>query len=325
MDDAAYRRLFAYPRMVRDLLTGFVATDWPGKLDLETLRSVPSSYVGDRFEARYGDAVWKVQFLGEPLYLMVMLEFQTTVDPGMAVRMLTYTGLLYGRLMAEGDFKERGALPPVLPIVVYSREGQWTAATDVSEMIAPVGNELAAYQPRQRYRLVDVGGLAQRPLPTGNLMSVLIGLESSREPGKLQELLGALEALLQREGDEGLMRAFAGWVYGLLMPRRYPGTAEGEPLNRLKEVRTMLAERVKEWTKEWVEQGREEGLEQGRREARAEERALLCHLAARKFDGETAERLSAALEGEADTQRLAQVGEWIIECQTGDELLDRLG
>ncbi len=320
MDDAAYRRLFAYPRMVRDLIEGFVGRDWSGELDLDTLTSVPSSYVGERFQERYGDAVWRVQFLGKPLYLMVMLEFQTTVDAGMAVRMLTYTGLLYGRLMGEGAFRGRGTLPPVLPVVIYSREGRWTAATELREMIAPVGKELTAYQPRQQYCLVHVGGLAREPLPTGNLMAVLIGLEGSREPGKLGEWLKALEDLLRREGDEGLMRAFVDWVYGLLMPRRYPEAADAGPLESLKEVRTMLAERVKEWTAEWVKQGREEGREEGH----AEERALLCRLAARKFDGDTAERLSELLEGEANAEMLAQVGEWIIECRTGGELLGRL-
>ena len=107
----------------------------------------------------------------------------------------------------------------------------------------------------------------------------------------------------------------------------------------------MLAESVKEWTEQWFregrekgieqglergrEQGREQGLEQGREQGlergRAEERALLCRLAARKFDTETAERLSGLLERLADPERLAEVGDWIIECGTGADLLERAG
>ena len=99
----------------------------------------------------------------------------------------------------------------------------------------------------------------------------------------------------------------------------------------------MLAESVKEWTEQWLregrEQGREQGLEQGLEQGReqgiergrAEERALLCRLAARKFDTETAERLSGLLERLADPERLAEVGDWIIECGTGADLLDRAG
>ena len=83
----------------------------------------------------------------------------------------------------------------------------------------------------------------------------------------------------------------------------------------------MLEEQVQEWTRQWFEEGREEGREQGR----AEERALLCRQAARKFDADTAERLSGVLNGLADPERLAEVGEWIIECETSAELLGRAG
>ena len=52
---------------------------------------------------------------------------------------------------------------------------------------------------------------------------------------------------------------------------------------------------------------------------------MLCRQTARKFDAATAERLSGVLNGLADAERLAEVGEWIIECGTGAELLDRAG
>ena len=113
-----------------------------------------------------------------------------------------------------------------------------------------------------------------------------------------------------------------------------------ESLPRLEELRTMLEENVREWTAEWVAEGRELGLEQGRAEGRkqgleqgraegreqgrAEERTLLCRMAARKFDAATAQRLAAALAEVTDADRLAEVGDWIIECGTAADLLKRL-
>ena len=70
--------------------------------------------------------------------------------------------------------------------------------------------------------------------------------------------------------------------------------------------------------------GLEQGIERGRAEVRAEERALLCRQAAYRFDHATAEQLASLLEPEADPNRLAQVGIWIIECQSGADLLDRV-
>ena len=91
----------------------------------------------------------------------------------------------------------------------------------------------------------------------------------------------------------------------------------------------MLAERMQEWIEEWLregrEQGREQGLELGLERGRAEERLLLCRQASRKFGAETGERLSGLLARLTDPDRLAEVGDWIIECGTGAELLDRTG
>ena len=139
------------------------------------------------------------------------------------------------------------------------------------------------------------------------------------------------DLLLREQGDEELTQAFRSWVAQVLLPRRLR-SGESESLPRLEEVRTMLAEQVREWTEEWVEegraQGREQGIaqgrEQGREQGRAEERALLCRQAERKFDAATARRLAAALEDVADAGRLAEVGDWIIECGTAAELLARV-
>ncbi len=108
---------------------------------------------------------------------------------------------------------------------------------------------------------------------------------------------------------------------------RLPADAEG-PLAQLRETQTMLEETVREWTREWLEQGRAQGIEQARAQGIAqggqEERVLLCRQAARKFDGGAAEGLAAALDGVTDPDRLARVGDWIIECATASELLARV-
>jgi len=59
----------------------------------------------------------------------LLLEFQSSVDRLMAVRLLTYVGLLYQDLAAAGEIPHGGKLPPVLPIVLYNGQAPWTAAT----------------------------------------------------------------------------------------------------------------------------------------------------------------------------------------------------
>ena len=344
MDDPAYKRLFARPRMVRDLLHGFAARGWSGALDFASLVPLPSSYVSPDLRQRHGDLVWRVRFREERwLYVVLLLEFQAAVDRTMAVRMLAYTALLYQKLIGEGVLREHDALPPVLPIVIYNGRRRWNAARDVSELIASGGAGLAAYQPSQRYFLLDQGRVGDATLPRGNLVSALIALETNRDRARLPALLGSLIALLREQGDEELTEAFRAWVGQVLLPRRFRGGVSGS-LPGLEEVRTMLAEQVREWTEGWVSEGREQGVaegreqgvsegreqgmaegrEQGMAEGRAEERALLCRQAARKFDDVTARRLAAALAEVADPDRLAQVGDWIIECGTAADFLARV-
>ena len=47
--------------------------------------------------------------------------------------------------------------------------------------------------------------------------------------------------------------------------------------------------------------------------------------AARKFDAATAAALARRLEAVTDAHRLAEVGDWIIDSDTGADLLERTG
>ena len=111
--------------MVRDLLYGFAARGWSGALDFDTLAPLPTSFVSEDLQQRHGDLVWRVRFRDDRwLYLVLLLEFQATVDQAMALRMLTYTALLYQRLDADGVLRDHRPLPPVLPVVLYNGRGR---------------------------------------------------------------------------------------------------------------------------------------------------------------------------------------------------------
>ena len=319
MHDAAYKDLFSRPRMVEDLLRGSAAREWSDALDLSTLEKLPAEYVSDDLRRRRGDAVWRVRFRDRKwLYLLVMLEFQSTTDRYMAVRILVYTALPYQDLIRRGALGDDGRLPPVLPVALYNGRPRWSAPVEAADLIAPAGEALAPFQPSQRYFLLDEGRWGEDDLPRRNLAAALIALENSDSAERLSELLAALSEWLRDSEDDELRRAFVEWIRQAALRGRLPEAAL-PVAQALEGGGAMLAESVKEWTEQWLREGREQGLERGR----AEERALLCRLAARKFDAETAEGLAGLLDRLTDPERLAEVGEWIIECGTGVELLDR--
>ena len=123
--------------------------------------------------------------------------------------------------------------------------------------------------------------------------------------------------------DDELRRAFTDWVRRIA-ERLMPGGGNLAAEMTLEDVRMTLVERVSEWPKQWVREGREQGMREGIEQGRAEERALLCRQAASRFGTDTAERLSVALAGIADPERLAEVGEWLVRCETGEAFLERM-
>ena len=76
------------------------------------------------------------------------------------------------------------------------------------------------------------------------------------------------------------------------------------------------------------EEGRREAYEERRAKAEAralvEHRAMLVRMAQRKFDAGTANELGPLLEEVAGSGRLAEIGELIIDCGTGQELLAKV-
>ena len=310
--DAAYKLLFSFPEMVRDLLAGFVPREWVEELDLSTLERWPGSHVSDDLRQRHQDRVWRVRLRDRWLYVLVLLEFQSAVDRTMAVRILAYTALLYQDLLrASSD-----PLPPVLPIVLYDGSERWTAAKDVAGLLAPYGEPLAPYQPSQRYFLLDVRGYTDS-LPEGrNRVAELIRLARSRGLKEMVTMFAGLAESLSEPEHEGLIRAFWEWLDKVHLPAQGLDV-ELPALKNWREAGTMMNEAVNDWTAPWREEGRAEGRAQGQTE-------VMRRMAARKFDAGTAQRLAERLKAIADPERVAEIGEWLIECEHGDELLARV-
>ena len=55
-----------------------------------------------------------------------------------------------------------------------------------------------------------------------------------------------------------------------------------------------------------------------------QQRTLLCRQAAARFGADTATRLADALAPIADPDRLAEVGDWLVRCDTATDFLARL-
>jgi hypothetical protein len=157
--DALYHRFFSDPAVVAQLLREFVAGPWLDGLDLDGMERLNTKFHADTGEHRAGDLVWRIPRRdGGDAYVMLLLEFQSTQDHWMALRMLVYAGLLWQQLVREQRLLPDGKLPPILPVVLYNGEPRWQAARVLRDLIGlPEGSPLWQWQPDLRYYLIDEG------------------------------------------------------------------------------------------------------------------------------------------------------------------------
>ena len=338
LHDENYKRLFASPLMVGDVLRACLPAHRLAVADFSSLGKLSPEYISDELRKRHGDTVWHLR-LGRRRVFLLLLEFQAQDDRWMALRILTYSGLLYQELIRSRAPEVAGErLPAVLPVVLYHGTEAWTAAPEMRALITPVGWWLAPYQPAQRYHLLDLGRVAAEDLPYRNLLRAVARLEQSRSWEDVRWTVRALQRWLPQRGAEELRRGFVDWIRQIAEPLAPAGALVPE-IRTLEEASMTLVERVAEWPKQWLQEGREQGLAEGRKQGRAQgvaegreqgltqgidqQRALLCRLAAARFDADTAARLGDLLAPIADSERLAEVGDWLVRCDTAAKFLAR--
>ena len=177
--------------------------------------------------------------------------------------------------------------------------------------------------------------MAAEDLPYRNLLRAVVRLEQCRSWEDVRRVVVALQRWLPKRGAEELRRGFVDWIRQIA-ERLVPAGAVVPAIRTLEEAGMSLVERVAEWPKQWLREGREQGFAEGRAQGVAEgreqglaqgvdqQRALLCRLAAARFDADTAARLADLLAPIADPERLAEVGDWLVRCDTAAKFLARL-
>lgn len=217
--DTGYALLFSQPRMVQDLLRGFLPEEWVGWLDLRTLERRDGGSHPDRPES---PLIWRLRWQGGSDWVYLLLKPQAEPDPYTALRLELDRGLLYHALLR----RRRGIsarLPAVLPVVLYNGETRWTAPLDARELFLPLVPALQRHVPSTRYLVLDV---TANPVPHGagedNMVSLLCDFERSRTADAVDPLLARLAELLVDADDEPLRRAWSIFLGCSLLPRRFP-------------------------------------------------------------------------------------------------------
>lgn len=251
--DSAYKKFFSNPELVRQLLTYFVDEDWTGNIEYSTLQRIDKSFVTDEFVNRESDLIFRADLKGSELYIFILLEFQSSVDRFMSLRMLRYITELYEYLIKNYRIKK---LPAVFPVMLYNGEKKWTAPEELNKLIEK--SIPLKYIPDFRYYKIAENEFSKDFLfKIKNSVSALFYTENSVKEDLISEIR-ILVNLLRSEKPEELS-FFINWFKYMFKDRE----DLVEEIKGIDEVNKMLRSSLKKYSKELISEGMEKGLQKG--------------------------------------------------------------
>ena len=320
--DAAWKQFFALPIAVEHLLAGFYP-EVAQLLDFDTLRDVAGEFVGDG-KRRRADSVWRADYRdGSGRSLVLLLEFQSKVDLDMSGRVLGMLGLAHHRAGRANAMDQDGRFR-TLCIVIHSGRRKWTAPGAAERLTVSREGEVLL-SAGLSYAALDARRHPREHLPGRNAVATLFGLARAEVLAATAGPLAELGAWLPDLGRtaEALAKAYGEWLAATSPQHLTWGTAlelverfvrsSGDGQN---EEEGMAYTAFEENFRRKLRRTRREGVAAGMS-------SMLRKQMARKF-GDDATRAAAVLEG-LDAAKLERAGELLVDSETADELVARLG
>lgn len=264
--DEAYKQLFQHPEFIQQLIEGFAPPKLAQQLDFATLRNHSGEYITPSLKKKTQDLVWSARLRphDDLIYLYILLEFQSSVDHSMPVRMLHYVAALYDQLIKNKQLKlHKDRLPLVFPLVLYSGENTWRAQLSLQELLPRVPGYLRKYQPQLDYYLIDEVRLNREVLgQQGSILANLLATRNAENPQDWQFGMERLFTLFNQHPQSDLIRRSINlWLRNELKQRNTPDILEFE--NWLMEVNPMARTTFDDWKQEWHAEGVLEGIKEG--------------------------------------------------------------
>ena len=266
--DSGYKKLFSNQTIFRQLLETFVNQEWVDNLDFTSCEPLDKSFVSEHYKETESDLIYKIQFHDREVYIYILIEFQSTVEPFMALRVLNYiTNFYMDFLVNNRDVKK---LPAVFPIVLYNGEAPWTAPVNLSALIEQ-NPPLGAFALDFQYFLIAENQYSKEALlKIRNIVSTLFLAESHYDLDLLEvELLN----LFSSEVDKQAVSLFLNWFRQLALHGRIE-SGDYQSLEFIyrneQEVKTMLITALEREKQRIFQDGLLEGKQEGKQEGRIE-------------------------------------------------------
>ena len=136
--DKSYKDLYSKREVALDLFKNISNANWSKDLKAEDLTLVNNTYITADYEEREADIVYKANINNSEVVFYILLEFQSSVDYTMPLRLLFYMCEILKEYAVNAKHKKYDKnvkIPAIVPIVLYNGEQVWDVPNQFRKMI----------------------------------------------------------------------------------------------------------------------------------------------------------------------------------------------
>jgi predicted transposase/invertase (TIGR01784 family) len=253
--DLGYSVLFSNKVIFRQLLETFVKQPWVSEIDFEHIEKLNKTFISKKHRKHESDLIYKVKLKEKTAYIVILIEFQSTVQPFMAVRVLHYMMSFYLDFINQKDRPKK--LPPIFPIVLYNGDDKWTAPTEIKDLIEN-HDLLGDFGIDFKYfKIAENEFSPEKLLKIQNIVSTIFLAETHYD---IDILLNEITTLFKKE-DQQAVSLLLNWFKFLCEEKRIT-EADFEQLNQVyynEGEMGMLIKAIRKEKREIFKQGKIEG------------------------------------------------------------------
>ncbi|MCR1951624.1 Rpn family recombination-promoting nuclease/putative transposase [Clostridium sp. DSM 100503] len=277
--DKSYKDLYSKKEIAVDLFKSLVDKEWTKYLVVENLTLVNKSYITADYEELESDIVYKANINNTEVYFYILLEFQSTVDYRMPLRLLFYMCEILREHTVNAKHKKYDKnikIPAVIPIVLYNGEEKWEVPKEFRKMIYNeelFGSNILNFT----YDVFDISNdekfNKENLVISQNVTSAIFLLDQKVDALEFLERIKVI-ALYFNSLSETEIKAIKNWIKNTVVKELADSAIKILEADKM-EVELMVA-RNAFILEDMKDKAKEEGKAEGRAEGRAEARKELA-------------------------------------------------
>ena len=327
--DRSYKDLYSHKEVFLDLVKEMLKAPWSEKLDVNNLVLVDKSYILSDYEESEADIVYRANIDGKEVILYTLLEFQSTVDYRMPLRLFFYINeILREHIKNLKNYKKKNKIgfnvPAVIPIVLYNAIRKWNAPRyfkDIVNKSELFGDNIVNF----KYELFDVNHeyTKEQLIKNNNITSAIFLLDQKVEPLEFLYRLKAVALEFNKLTDVQKM-ILKHWIRNTVDETIAENAVEildsnKEGVEKMVANNAFMIKEMKEKVeKEGIEKGLEKGLEKERENSRLKDIGRVKNLLTKKF-GVLYKEYNPKIES-LDSDKLNLIIENILDIENLDEV-----